>query len=116
MQECTQASSARTQVSGPISRFPFFSSRSIRPPVIRDRIVELRRVRAGDLLPDPRNWRRHPPAQATALRSMLEQVGFADALLARETPEGLCLIDGHLRAGLAPKDDVPVLVLAHAAD
>jgi DNA modification methylase len=42
---------------------------------------------------------------------MLEQVGFADALLARETPEGLRLIDGHLRAGLTPQDTVPVLVL-----
>jgi len=78
---------------------------------MRDRIVELRRVPAGDLLPDPRNWRRHPPAQAAALRSMLERVGFADALLARETPEGLRLIDGHLRAGLTPQDTVPVLVL-----
>jgi hypothetical protein len=42
---------------------------------------------------------------------MLEQVGFADALLARETPEGLRLIDGHLRAELTPEDTVPVLVL-----
>src|SRR5439155_5036557 len=82
-----------------------------RCPMIRDRIVELRRVKASDLLPDPRNWRRHPPAQASALRSMLEQVGFADALLARETPQGLRLIDGHLRAGLTPEETVPVLVL-----
>jgi DNA modification methylase len=81
------------------------------PSVIRDRVVELRRVRTGDLLPDPRNWRRHLSGQATALRSMLEQVGFADALLARETPEGLRLIDGHLRAELTPEDTVPVLVL-----
>src|SRR5437762_3330290 len=70
-----------------------------------------RRVLADEPLPDPSNWRRHPPAQATALRSMLEQVGFADALLARETPEGLRLIDGHLRAGLTPEETVPVLVL-----
>jgi hypothetical protein len=30
---------------------------------IRDRIIELRRVRAGDLLPNPKNWRRHPDVQ-----------------------------------------------------
>ncbi len=35
-------------------------------PMARDRVVELRRVRAGDLRPDPRNWRRHPPGQLTA--------------------------------------------------
>jgi DNA modification methylase len=42
---------------------------------------------------------------------MLADVGYADALLARETPEGLRLIDGHLRAETTPDDLVPVLVL-----
>ncbi len=78
---------------------------------IRDRVVELRRVPASELLADPRNWRRHPPAQQRALRSMLADVGYADALLARETPEGLRLIDGHLRAEATPDEVVPVLVL-----
>ncbi len=32
-----------------------------------DRVVKLRRVRAGDLRPDPRNWRRHPPGQRAVL-------------------------------------------------
>ncbi len=65
---------------------------------IRDRIVELRRVPAAELRANPKNWRRHPETQARALRSVLEQVGYAGALLARETAEGLELIDGHLRA------------------
>ena len=78
---------------------------------IRDRIVELRRVKAGDLLPNPANWRTHPPAQRAALRGVLAEIGYASALLARETPEGLVLIDGHLRAGLNPKQTVPVLIL-----
>jgi hypothetical protein len=30
---------------------------------IRDRIKELRRVRADDLKPHPKNWRVHPDAQ-----------------------------------------------------
>jgi len=78
----------------------------------RDRIRELRRVRARDLVPNPRNWRRHPARQAAALRSVLEEVGYADALLARELPDGrLMLVDGHLRAETTPDQEVPVLVL-----
>lgn len=79
---------------------------------IRDRIRELRRVRARDLIPNPKNWRRHPKAQANALRDLLEEIGFADALLARELPGGkVMLIDGHLRAETTPELEVPVLIL-----
>lgn len=78
---------------------------------VRDRIVELRRVPASDLRANPRNWRIHPTSQARALRSVLDRVGYAGALLARETPEGLELIDGHLRADIAGTEEVPVLVL-----
>lgn len=78
---------------------------------IKDRIVDLRRVRAGDLIPNPKNWRLHPKAQAEAMRGVLAEIGMADALLVRETPAGLMLIDGHLRADLIPDEQVPVLVL-----
>jgi len=78
---------------------------------IRDRIKELRRVKASELLPNPRNWRTHPVAQQDALRGVLAEVGYADALIARETPDGLMLVDGHLRAETTPDADVPVLVL-----
>ena len=79
---------------------------------IRDRIKELRRVRAADLRPNPRNWRLHPPAQQDALRGVLSEVGYADALLVRELSDGtLMLIDGHLRAETTPDAFVPVLVL-----
>jgi hypothetical protein len=78
---------------------------------IRDRIKELRRVKASDLLPNPKNWRTHPVAQQDALRGVLAEVGYADALIARETPEGLMLVDGHLRAETTPDSDVPVLIL-----
>ncbi len=70
---------------------------------IRDRIKEFRRVRAGDLIPNKKNWRRHPKAQAEALKEILAQVGFADAVLAfaekpsRRQKPLLVLIDGHLR-------------------
>jgi DNA modification methylase len=79
---------------------------------IRDRVRELRRVRAGDLTPNPKNWRTHPKAQADALRGILAEVGYADALLARELPDGsLILVDCHLRAETTPDQEVPVLVL-----
>lgn len=78
---------------------------------IRDRIVDLRRVPAADLVPNPKNWRTHPKRQQDALRGLLADVGIADALLARETPTGLMLIDGHLRAETLGSQPVPVLVL-----
>ncbi len=79
---------------------------------IRDRIKELRRVKAKDLVAHPKNWRVHPKAQAAALRGLLAEVGYADALLARELPDGkLQIIDGHLRAETTPNSIVPVLVL-----
>jgi len=80
--------------------------------LIRDRIKELRRVPAGELRPNPRNWRLHPSAQQDALRGILAEVGYASALLARELADGtLMLIDGHLRAETTPDAIVPVLVL-----
>lgn len=79
---------------------------------IRDRIKELRRVEARQLIPNAKNWRTHPESQKNALRGLLAEIGFADALLARELPDGrLELIDGHLRAETTPDMRVPVLVL-----
>ena len=80
--------------------------------MIRNRIKELRRVKASELKPSPKNWRTHPDSQRTALEAVLAEVGYADALLARELPDGtLELVDGHLRAELDPDQEVPVLVL-----
>jgi DNA modification methylase len=79
---------------------------------IRNRIKELRQVKARDLVPHPNNWRRHPRSQMAALLGLLEKIGYADALLARELPNGkLELVDGHLRAQTTPDELVPVLVL-----
>ena len=81
-------------------------------PIIRDRVKALRRVPARELVPNPKNWRRHPTAQVRALRDLLAEIGYADALLARELPDGrLMLIDGHLRKDTTPDAIVPVLVL-----
>jgi ParB-like chromosome segregation protein Spo0J len=79
---------------------------------LRDRIKELRRVPASELRPSPRNWRTHPTKQRDALRGVLAEIGIADAVLARELPDGtLELIDGHLRAEEIGAGEIPVLVL-----
>jgi hypothetical protein len=77
---------------------------------IKNRIKELRQVKASELLPNPKNWRTHPVGQIDALKGVLAEIGYADALIAYETPEGLMLIDGHLRAEITPDMEVPVLI------
>jgi DNA modification methylase len=85
--------------------------------LIRDRIRELRRVPASQLRPSPKNWRSHPPAQRDALKGLLAELGYCDALLVRELADGsLELIDGHLRAETTPDLEVPVLVLDVTAE
>src|SRR5262245_16178937 len=80
--------------------------------LFKDRIRELRRVPASALRPNPKNWRTHPKAQREALQGVLAEIGYADALLARELEDGsLELIDGHLRAETTPDQEVPVLLL-----
>ncbi|MDP9331540.1 MAG: DNA modification methylase [Actinomycetota bacterium] len=78
---------------------------------MRDRIVELIRVRAGELEDHPANWRTHPAGQRAALRGLLKEIGYADALLARRDAGKLILIDGHLRKSISKDQVVPVLVL-----
>ena len=78
---------------------------------MKDRVKELRRVPASELRANPKNWRRHPPAQEAALRGVLEDIGFADAVIARETDDGLELIDGHLRQEVMGDQVVPVLIV-----
>jgi len=56
---------------------------------IRDRIKDFRRVKASELAPSQKNWRTHPKAQREALQGVLAEIGFAGAVLARETPAGL---------------------------
>jgi len=79
---------------------------------IRDRITDFRRVPASSLHPNPKNWRTHNARQRNVLKGILAEIGYADALLARELPDGsLQLIDGHLRAETTPNQKVPVLIL-----
>ena len=80
--------------------------------LVRDRIQGFCRVPASRLEPHPRNWRLHPAPQRSALAAVLQEIGYAGALIARELPDGrLQLIDGHLRAETTPEQEVPVLVV-----
>ena len=79
---------------------------------IRNRIKELRSVLASSLKPNPKNWRTHPQSQSQAMRGILDEIGYADSLIARELPDGsLMLIDGHLRAETTPDEMVPVQIV-----
>lgn len=79
---------------------------------VRDRIKGLKRIKAGDLRPHPQNWRVHTQAQREALQGILGEIGYADALIARQLPDkSYQLLDGHLRAETTPNTRVPVLVV-----
>lgn len=79
---------------------------------IKNRIKELRYVKASEIAPNPKNWRTHPKEQSDALRGVLAEIGMADAVVARELEDGsLMLIDGHMRAETFGSEEVAVLVL-----
>ena len=42
---------------------------------------------------------------------IFEEIGFAGALIVRETPEGFEIIDGHLRADMSGDELVPIIVV-----
>ena len=78
---------------------------------IKNRIKELRQVKASELIPNAKNWRRHPKWQHDGMRAVLENIGYAGALIAYENEGQLVLIDGHLRQEMTPDEEVPVLIL-----
>ncbi len=78
---------------------------------IRDRVIELRRVKASELLGNPKNWRKHPERQRKAYKALVDKIGFAGAELVIELADGrLMLIDGHMRKDIHPDAVLPVLV------
>ena len=83
---------------------------------IRDRIKEFRRVKASELIANPKNWRKHPARQKKAMEAVLQEIGFAGAALAREEDGKLHLMDGHLRKDLGGDAEIPVLVLDVTAE
>jgi hypothetical protein len=79
---------------------------------VRNRIRELRQVRAADLVANPLNWRQHGEQQKAAMSGILAEVGIVDALLVTDNGDGTyAIVDGHMRAGLLPDAELPCLVL-----
>lgn len=74
-------------------------SKALSVDEIRNRIIEVRKVRFGDIADDPRNPKNHPPAQREALRGAIREIGFASVPLARhsELTGKLTWADGHMR-------------------
>lgn len=69
-------------------------------------------IRAGDVLPADTNWKQHPPEQRAAMRAMLNELGIVDVQIARDTPDGPRLVDGHMRADIYdPDQEVPVIIV-----
>lgn len=81
--------------------------------LIADRVKEFRRIPAGAIRPNPKNWRSHPQGQRDAIKAALAEIGFAGAALVRELDDGTyMLLDGHARLDELPDDyEVPCLVL-----
>lgn len=81
--------------------------------VIRDRIVEFRRVPNDELRDNERNWRTHPYEQRVALKESLQAVGIADVMIAYYSERNggaLTLIDGHLRREDNENIDWPTII------
>ena len=79
---------------------------------LRDRVVDFRRIKASELVPHPDNPKRHPQEQTRALKGVLNEIGFAGAILVRELPDGRYQIaDGHARRELLGEQEVPCVVV-----
>jgi hypothetical protein len=77
---------------------------------MKDRIKKLSRIPANKLVPHPKNHRTHSDHQKRALQGLLDEIGWADALLVRETADGFQILDGHLRQTMTT-EDIPCLVV-----
>ena len=71
----------------------------------RDRIVEFRKMRVGDILPHPLQHKTHPEKQNNYLRGNLKETGKVDVLRAYYSDRNggkLTFFDGHGRRSLRP--------------
>lgn len=83
-------------------------------PRYRNRVVELRYLKPGDIADHPHQWRMHPETQKAAIEGVLREIGIAGVLLVYESAENggqTTAIDGHLRKSLDPDQPWPCVVL-----
>jgi DNA modification methylase len=77
----------------------------------RNRIVGHAELPPRDLVPNPRNWRTHPPEQQRALAGSLAEVGWVGEVLVNRTTGRV--VDGHLRIELALGRHEPVVPVTY---
>jgi hypothetical protein len=70
----------------------------------RTRIVGHAEIPPTDLVPNPRNWRTHPPEQERALAGALSEVGWVAGVIVNRTTGNV--VDGHswirIRSSVVP--------------
>lgn len=81
------------------------------PAVWRNRIVGHAEVPPAELVPNPRNWRTHPPEQQRALAGALTEVGWVGEVLVNRTTGRV--VDGHLRIDLALERHEPAVPVTY---
>jgi hypothetical protein len=77
---------------------------------LRNRIKGIREVKASELVVNDLNWREHSEEQESALKAVLELVGFVTGPIVREVDGKLHLVDGHLRRDIGKDELIPVIV------
>jgi 16S rRNA G966 N2-methylase RsmD len=76
-----------------------------------NRIVETGEADPKKLLPNPKNWRKHPDNQAEAMTGVLDEIGWIqDVIVNRRTGR---MIDGHLRVEIAIKNKEPKVPVSY---
>jgi hypothetical protein len=76
------------------------------------RVLGLEFVKRKDLVPMPRNVRRHGSVQRRRFRGLLERFGFAGALLGARRGDGkVQILDGHMRLEEADLAEYPVVLV-----
>ena len=68
---------------------------------LRNRIIGTGEVTVRELVKNPKNWRKHPASQLSALEGLLSEVGWVQNVIVNKTTGNL--IDGHARVAIAEK-------------
>ena len=79
----------------------------------RNRIVERKRLRVGDLAVNEKNPKVHPSSQQARIEAVLDKFGVIDGLIAyysERNGSALTLFDGHARQRLDPDQEWDVVV------
>lgn len=86
----------------------------LKPEEIKNRVIEVKKMRLGDLRSHPYNPRRHPNEQREMVGGLMREIGYVGGILAYDSERNageLTLLDGHLRKSLGPDFVGDVIIL-----